>query len=178
MPLRYLLLLLLTIFPTLAVSAQQRPISPRGEQRIQQEVRHQLWLLPFVTVFDNLEYKVDDGTVTLMGQVVNPVNKTDVEKAVKSIEGVERVDNRIEILPVSQQDDHLRSALFRALYGYPSLERYNLGVIKPIRIIVKNGHVTLEGVVDSQADKDTAGLRANGVPGIFSVTNNLEVQKS
>ena len=178
MPLRYLLLLMLTIFPTLAVSAQQRPISPRGEQRIQQEVRHQLLMLPFLTVFDNLEYKVDDGKVTLLGQVVNPVNKTDAEKAVKSIEGVEQVDNRIEVLPPSPMDDRLRRELFHAIYGYPSLEKYALGVVKPIRIIVKNGHVTLEGVVDSQADKDTAGLRANGVPGIFSVTNNLKVQKS
>ncbi len=178
MPLRYLLLLMLTIFPTLAVSAQQRPVSPRGEQRIQQEVRHQLLMLPFLTVFDNLEYKVDDGKVTVTGQVVNPVNKIDAEKAVKSIEGVERVDNQIEVLPTSPMDDRLRIALFRAIYHYPPLQKYALGVIKPILIVVRNGHVTLDGVVDNQADKDTAGLRANGVPGVFSVTNNLKVQKS
>jgi osmotically-inducible protein OsmY len=74
-------------------------------------------------------------------------------------------------------DDRLRQRLFRAIYGYPALQRYALGVQKPIRIIVKNGHVTLEGVVDSAADKNLAGIRANGVSGIFSVDNNLQVSK-
>jgi hyperosmotically inducible periplasmic protein len=81
------------------------------------------------------------------------------------------------VLPTSPNDDRLRRQLFRAIYGFATLQRYDMGVIKPIRIIVKNGHVTLEGVVDSQADKDTAGLRANGVSGVFSVTNNLRVAK-
>jgi hyperosmotically inducible protein len=177
MRLRYVPLLTLTILATLTLSAQQRPVSPRGEQRIQKEVRHELVMLPYITVFDNLEFKVEDGKVTLIGQVVNPVIKTDAEKAVKSIEGVEQVDNRIEVLPTSQNDDRLRRELFRAIYGYAPLEKYNMGVIKPIRIIVKNGHATLEGVVDSQADKDAGGIRANGVPGLFSVTNNLRVAK-
>jgi hyperosmotically inducible protein len=94
---------------------------------------------------------------------------------VKHIEGVDHVVNNIEVLPPSPMDDQLRIALFRAIYGYPSLEKYALGVQKPIRIIVKNGHVTLEGVVDNETDKNLAGMRANGVPGIFSVTNNLRV---
>jgi hyperosmotically inducible protein len=162
---------------SLTLSAQQRPVSPRGEQRIQKEVRHELLMLPYVSVFDNLEYKVDDGKVTLLGQVVNPANKTDAERAVKSIEGVEDVDNKIEVLPPSPMDERLRRELFHAIYGYPPLEKYALGVLRPIRIIVKNGRVTLEGVVDSQGDEDLAGLRANGVPGIFSVTNNLKVVK-
>jgi hyperosmotically inducible protein len=96
---------------------------------------------------------------------------------VKHIEGVEKVDNQIEVLPTSPMDDGLRRRLYVAIYGYPSLEKYAMPVVKPIRIIVKNGHVTLEGVVDSEADKNTAGIRANGVPGIFSVTNNLQVEK-
>jgi hyperosmotically inducible protein len=158
-----------------ALSAQQHPVSERSVQRIQKEVRHELLMLPYVTVFDNLEYKVDDSKVTLLGQVTNPIVKTDAEKAVKSIEGVEQVDNRIEVLPPSPMDDRLRRELFRAIYGHPPLEKYALGVIKPIRIIVENGRVALEGVVDNQADKDAAGLRANSVPGIFSVTNNLQV---
>jgi hyperosmotically inducible protein len=94
---------------------------------------------------------------------------------VKRIEGVERVDNQIEVLPVSFHDDRLRLSLYRAIYGYPSMNRYALPVLKPIRIIVKNGHVTLEGVVDNQADKQIANIRANGVHGVFSVTNNLRV---
>jgi hyperosmotically inducible periplasmic protein len=109
---------------------------------------------------------------------VRPSLKSDAENVVKHIEGVEKVDNQIEVLPPSPMDDGLRRRLFREIYGYPSLEKYALGVQKPIRIIVKNGRVTLEGVVDNEEDKNLAGLRANGVPGIFSVTNNLRVEAS
>ena len=98
-------------------------------------------------------------------------------RAVKSVEGVENVDNQIEVLPVSTMDDQLRMQLYRAIYAYPPLEKYAMPVIKPIRIIVKNGQVTLEGVVDSKADKDMAGIRANGVANVFSVTNNLVASK-
>ena len=151
--------------------------SQKAEERIQKEVRHQLLLLPYLSVFDNLAYKVDGYDVTLLGQVTQPVVKSDAGRAVKSIEGVEKVDNQIEVLPPSPSDDRLRRQLFRTIYGFPSLQRYALPVIKPIRIIVKNGHVTLEGVVDSEADKNTAGIRANTVPGIFEVKNNLQVVK-
>ena len=147
----------------------------RSQERIAREVRHELLMLPWFGVFDYIAFKVDGGTVTLMGQVVRPSLKSDAENAVKRIEGVERVENKIEILPPSSMDDGLRLALYRAIYGYPSLEKYALGVQKPIRIIVKNGQVTLEGVVDSEADKNLVTLRANSVPGIFSVTNNLQV---
>jgi hyperosmotically inducible protein len=135
-------------------------------------------MLPYFGVFDNIAFKVDGYNVQLLGQVTRPTIKSDAENAVKHIEGVEKVDNQIEVLPPSPMDDRLRRRLFRAIYGYPALERYALGVQKPIRIIVKNGHVTLEGVVDSEADKNIAGLRANGVSGIFSVDNNLRVESS
>jgi hyperosmotically inducible protein len=163
----------------LAISAfgQANQVSPKAEERIQREVRHQLLLLPYLTVFDNLAYKVNGYDVTLIGQVTRPVLKSDAQNAVKQIEGVEHVDNQIEVLPTSPMDDQLRRRLYRAIYGYPSLQKYDMGVVKPIRIIVKNGHVTLEGVVDSEADKNTAGIRANSVSGIFSVTNNLRVEK-
>jgi len=149
-----------------------------AEARIQKEVRHQLLLLPFLNVFDNLAYRVEGYKVTLVGHVTNPTLKSDAGNAVKGIEGVEQVDNQIEVLPLSPIDDGLRRRLFLAIYGYPALQKYDMPVVKPIRIIVKNGHVTLEGVVDSEADKNLAGIRANTVPGIFSVTNNLEVGKS
>jgi len=147
----------------------------RSQERIAREVRHELLMLPWFGVFDYIAFKVDGGTVTLMGQVVRPSLKSDAENAVKRIEGVERVENKIEVLPPSSMDDGLRLALYRAIYGHPPLEKYALGVQKPIRIIVKNGQVTLEGVVDSEADKNLVTLRANSVPGIFSVTNNLQV---
>jgi hyperosmotically inducible protein len=149
-----------------------------AQARITKEVRHELLMLPYFGVFDNIGFQVSGDTVTLVGQVTRPTLKSDAENVVKHIEGVSHVDNKIEVLPPSSMDDQLRLLLFRAIYGYPSLEKYALGVQKPIRIIVKSGHVTLEGVVDSEADKNTAGLRANGVPGVFSVTNNLRVVPS
>jgi hyperosmotically inducible protein len=163
---------------TLSVAQDRNQNSSRSQERITKEVRHELLMLPWFGVFDNIAFKVDGSTVTLLGQVVRPSLKSDAENVVKHIEGVERVDNQIEVLPTSPMDDRLRLELYRAIYGYPALEKYALGVQKPIRIIVKNGHVALEGVVDSEADKNLAGLRANGVPGIFSVANNLRVESS
>jgi len=175
---RHVHFVILSFLIPLTLSAQERAVSPRATERIKKEVRHELLMLPYVTVFDNLAYKVEGYNVTLLGQVTRPSIKSDAEKAVKSIEGVEEVNNQIEVLPPSPNDDRLRRALFRAIYGYPPLQKYALGVIKPIRIIVKNGHATLEGVVDSEADKNLAGIRANGVSGVFSVNNNLNVVKS
>jgi hyperosmotically inducible periplasmic protein len=170
-------LLVVLAIACLPVVAQDRQISPKAVERIQKEVRHELVMLPYLDVFDNLAYKVDGYTVALFGQVTNPTVKSDAENAVKKIEGVEKVENHIEVLPVSPMDDGLRRRLFRAIYGYPPMQKYALPTIKPIRIIVKNGHVTLEGVVDSEGDKNIANIRANGVSGLFSVTNNLIVVK-
>ena len=156
----------------------QDQVSSKAEERIQREVRHELLMLPYYTVFDSLAYEVQGYDVTLRGEVTRPVLKTDAENAVKRIEGVEHVENDIEVLPSSPMDQRLRLRLYQAIYGYPPLQKYALGIQLPIRIIVKNGHVTLEGVVDNETDKNMAGLRANGVPGLFSVTNNLQVVKS
>jgi hyperosmotically inducible periplasmic protein len=169
------LVFVLTLAP-LSFSQDRDQGSSRSRDRIVREVRHELLMLPYFGVFDSIAYKVDGGTVTLMGAVVRPVLKSDAENAVKHIEGVEKVDNQIEVLPPSPMDDGLRMQLFRAIYGFPALEKYALGVQKPIRIIVKNGRVTLEGVVDNETDKNIAGMRANSVPGIFQVTNNLQVE--
>ncbi|HEV2401211.1 MAG TPA: BON domain-containing protein [Candidatus Sulfotelmatobacter sp.] len=174
-----LVLSFLTLVSLIAVAEGQRnQPTAKSEERIAREVRHEILMLPYYGVFDNIAYKVDGGTVTLLGQVVLPVLKSDAENAVKHIEGVDKVNNQIEVLPPSSQDDGLRLSLFRAIYQYPALQRYELGVQKPIRIIVKNGRATLEGVVDSDSDKNLVGVRANSVPGLFSVTNNLQVQKA
>ncbi len=170
-----LLLLLFMGLPSLLCAQNTRQIPPQAVERIAREVRHQLVMLPYLDVFDNLTYTVDGYDVTLRGQVTNPTLKKDAERAVKQIEGVEKVYNQIEVLPTSSMDDALRLRLYRAIYGYTPLEKYAMPVIKPIRIIVKNGNVALEGVVDNKADKDMAGIRANGVSGVFSVTNNLVV---
>jgi hyperosmotically inducible periplasmic protein len=160
-----------------AGSQNERP--QRNEKKMHdnlvKEVRHQLLLLPYYSVFDNLLYKVAGDRVTLMGQVVRPTLKSDAEHAVKEIEGVSAVDNEIQVLPTSPMDDQLRRAVYRALYGDPALSRYGMSALPSIHIIVNNGHVTLEGVVDSEADKNLANIRANSVPNVFSVTNNLAV---
>jgi hyperosmotically inducible protein len=160
------------------LGAQERRPSERGQARLQKEVRHELVMLPLYDVFDNLAYKVEGGTVTLFGQVSRPTLKTDAERAVKGIEGVERVDNRIEVLPLSPNDDRIRRAVYRAIYGTEGLDRYAMRAVPTIHIIVKNGHVTLEGAVASEGDKNLANIKANGVSGVFSVTNNLQVDRS
>ena len=158
---------------------QQANGAQRMQDRITREVRHELVMLPQLTIWDNLAYKVEGSKVTLLGQVRNAILKDEAEQSVKKIEGVDQVDNRIEVLPASGNDDRIRMAVARALFGNDSpLFRYSMGALPPIHIIVKNGHVTLEGAVDSQADKDLAYTKANGVPGVFSVDNHLVVQKS
>ena len=149
-----------------------------GLDRIVKEVHHELALLPYYGVFDNLAYRVSpDGTVTLMGQVVRPTLKSDAENAVKHIEGVQRVENQIEVLPPSPMDDQIRMATYRAIYGNPALSPYSLRAVPPIHIIVNQGHVTLEGVVAKQMDKQIAEMQAKSVPNVFSVTNNLRVEE-
>jgi hyperosmotically inducible periplasmic protein len=175
--LAFLVVTLLSIAAVGFAQDRDQP-SAKAQERITREVRHELLMLPYFGVFDNIAYKVDGYSVTLLGQVVRPSLRSDAENVVKHIEGVEKVDNQIEVLPPSSMDDGLRRRLYRAIYGYPAMEKYALGVQKPIRIIVKNGHVSLEGVVDSEGDKNIAGLRANGVPGIFSVNNDLQVVSS
>src|SRR5476651_1296519 len=166
-------------FTLAPVFAQKGAVQPGAgaQDRITREVRHELVMLPYYGVFDNLAYRVDGTTVTLLGQVTTPTLKSDAGNVVKRIEGVENVDNQIEVLSLSPNDHRIRRALYRAIYGYPPLQRYALGVQKPIRIIVKNGNVTLEGVVDSEGDKNIVNIRARAVPGAFSGTNNLQVVK-
>jgi hyperosmotically inducible protein len=150
----------------------------KANQNLVREVRHQLLLLPYYSVFDNLAFKVDGDHVVLEGQVARPSLKSDAEGAVKSIEGISGVENKIEVLPTSGMDDQLRRALYRAIYGDASLNKYSWSSVASIHIIVKSGNVTLEGVVDNDTDKNLAGLRANSVPNVFSVKNNLVVNSS
>ena len=151
--------------------------SERAQKRIEREARHELVMLPYYGVFDNLAFRVEGETLTLQGQVTQPTLKKDAERAVTNIEGVEHVVNNIEVLPLSSADDRTRLAVYRAIYGNSALNRYALQAVPPIHMIVKNGHVTLEGTVAQAGEKDIANLAANGVDGVFSVTNNLNVEK-
>jgi hyperosmotically inducible protein len=143
---------------------------------LEKEVRHELVMLPYYNIFDNLEFKVEGDHVTLMGQVTRPTLKSDAGNVVKRIEGVHSVTNNIEVLPLSPMDDRIRIATYRSIYRYPALQRYAMGAVPSIHIIVKNGNVTLMGVVSNVGDKNIAGIRANGVFGAFSVTNDLQVE--
>jgi hyperosmotically inducible protein len=154
-------------------------VGDANESRIMNKVRHELLMLPYYGVFDDLAFRVDGNTVTLLGAVTRPTLKSDAERVVKRIEGVEKVVNQIEVLPLSTMDDQIRMAEYRAIYGDPSLSmRYGYRALPSIHIIVKNGNVTLEGVVANQADKDLVNIRANAVPNVFSVTNDLQVEGS
>ena len=150
-----------------------RPSDSNSGSALSGQVRHRLVMLPWLSVFDNLEYQVNGSEVTLKGQVTQPFLKDEAGDSVKRIAGVTQVVNQIQVLPLSPFDDGIRRAEYRAIYGYPSLSRYGMGTLPSIRIIVDNGHVTLAGVVDTKTDSDTANIRANGVPGVFSVTNEL-----
>ncbi|HEY6467310.1 MAG TPA: BON domain-containing protein [Candidatus Acidoferrales bacterium] len=170
----YLLPLALLGLVTVAARPQDAANS-REEKSLTREVYHQLELLPRLSVFDNIGFSVSGNTVTLTGEVTQPVKKSDAESAVKGVEGVSNIQNNIKVLPLSPNDEHLRQAEFKAIYSFPSLQKYAWYSVQSIHIIVENGHVTLEGMVDNQSDKDAANVRANSVPGVFSVTNNLKV---
>jgi osmotically-inducible protein OsmY len=179
------LLLGLALF-TSAVFAQTAAL-PQNRQklggtdptaRIAREVMHEMLMLPYYSVFDNLAFRVEGNTVYLYGQVVSLGLKPDAEASVKHIEGVEKVVNNIEVLPPSPNDDRIRRAAYRAIYGNSVLSQYQLRAVPPIHIVVNRGHITLEGVVARQMDKQVAGMQANSVHGAFSVTNNLRVEEA
>jgi len=165
--------LVVTVSVAAAAPADQMAERAAFEQ-LAKKVRKELVTLPWYGVFDNLEYQIDGSTVTLSGQVVRPSTRKDAERRVRKLAGVERVVNNIEVLPLSGFDDSIRVSTYRALFGWNSpLVRYGRGVNPSIHIVVNGGHVTLEGVVSSEGDRRLAYIRANSVPGVFSVTNNL-----
>jgi len=168
--------LLFAVISLAPAQDRERRGSQRSDERLIKEVRHELVMLPYYSVFDDLSYKVEGGTVTLYGAVTRPTLKSDAENVVKKIEGVERVVNNIEVLPVSPNDDSIRRAVYRAIYSQPGLDTYSLRAVPTIHIIVKNGNVTLEGTVNSDSDKNLAALRAGGIAKVLSMKNNLVVQ--
>lgn len=166
------------LFAALAmVAAPLFAKAPKAPPTLADKVTHELNMLPYYTVFDDVSFRVDGGVVTLFGDVTQPILKTDAGNAVKRVEGVSRVDNEINVLPLSPLDHQIRMAEYRAIYGFLPLQRYAVGNYRPIRIIVENGHVRLVGTVATAMDKQLAYTRANGVPNVFSVTNELQIEK-
>lgn len=175
-------LIAIALFVVMATSAAVAATPPaqtrRGldRQQILKRVRKELVTLPYYGVFDNLAYQIEGRTITLYGQVVRPSTRTDAGRRVAKIAGVERVVNNIEVLPLSPFDDRIRAQAYRSIFNTSSLYRYALGSNPSIHIVVKNGHLTLEGVVGNKMDKQLAYFAANNVPGVFSVTNNLRAE--
>jgi hyperosmotically inducible protein len=161
----------------LAGSAAAAPTDAQDNSRMSEQVRKALVTLPYYGVFDNLAYKIDGDTVTLYGQVVRPTTRSDAARRVARIEGVDHVVNNITVLPLSTFDSSIRARTYRAVFRTGGLYRYAMGANPSIHIIVNNGHVTLEGVVSNKMDSQLAYMAANGVPGVFSVTNNLRVER-
>ena len=166
------LLLALTAIPAMA--------NPAGEitDKTAKKIRKELVTLPFYSVFDNMAFKVEDGIVTLYGQVTRPTLRKDAQRVVERIDGVEQVVNKIEVLPLSNFDDRIRIAVFRAIYRQPGFDRLAVMAVPPIHIIVKNGNVTLKGVVANEGEANFANVRANSVPGVFEVRNELRVESA
>lgn len=157
---------------SLASTKNSQPPKDLGER-----VRHELVMLPYYYIFDDLNYRVDGNNVTLSGEVTRPTLKDDAERVVRSVPGVGTVTNNIEVLPLSPFDDQIRLRVARAIYGNQVLSRYSWGANPPIHIIVKNGQVTLTGFVANENDRNIAGIRANGVFGVFGVTNDLRIDR-
>jgi hyperosmotically inducible protein len=157
------------------IGVSSQPISQESLQKLANKIRHELVMLPYYDVYDNLYFRIQGRTVTLLGQTPNASTKSTAGNVVKHIEGVDKVINNIEVLPPSPADERIRRATYRAIYSYGPLFKYSHAPVPPIHIIVKSGKVTLEGVVDSESDKQVAGMRANQVPGTFQITNNLAV---
>lgn len=160
-----------------AVAAPASSDQTDYDARLAKQVRKELVTLPYYGVFDNLAFEISGETVVLSGQVTRPSTRKDAERRVAKIEGVERVVNNIQVLPVSPNDDRIRARTYRAVFRSGSLYRYAMGANPSIHIIVNRGHVTLEGVVSNKMDSQLAYMAANGVPGVFSVTNNLRVER-
>lgn len=183
--------------PAAPASSTGKTQSPESAARMAQAIRKEILMLPQYGLFDDVRFSIKDYAVTLLGSASRPVLKSGAENVVKKIEGVESVINQIEVLPPGNNDDGIRTRAYIAIYGHPTLSRYNpnrgtplmpsisrsaFGLTNdppighhPIHIIVKNGNITLTGVVDNEGDRAIAGIQANSVPGAFSVSNDLQI---
>lgn len=148
-----------------------------GDDAIAHKVLHEIRTYPYYTIFDDVNFRVDNGTVHLSGEVTEPWKKSALGKSVAGIPGVVTLDNALEVLPLSSFDDRLRAQVARAIYRDPVLSRYRIQVVPPIHIIVDNGHVTLTGVVNTEMEKEVAGVRANSSLSFGPVTNDLRVEQ-
>jgi hyperosmotically inducible periplasmic protein len=152
-------------------------VAPQSDEALARQVRHEIVMYSHYTIWDNINLRVNNGSVELTGAVSQPYKKSDLGKIVQKVRGVQSVTNQLEVLPLSPMDDRLRLQVARAIFRDPSLSRYAIQAVPPIHIIVDNGHVTLEGVVNNSMEKQIAGLRASSAGLSFGpVINNLRVE--
>jgi hyperosmotically inducible protein len=163
----------LAMLPAASAAAAGNP----AEAVTAEKVRKQIVKLPFYSIFDNITFQLNDGVVTLDGEVYRPSLRKSAERVAMSVEGVQSVVNNIEVLPTSFHDDRIRLAVARSIFTNSVLDRYAMQANPPIHVIVRNGDVTLEGVVNREMERNVAGILANGVSGVFSVTNNLRLDR-
>jgi hyperosmotically inducible periplasmic protein len=172
----FVLACILALAPAMALANPNIPgNTPTSQAELEKKVGHELVMLPFYTIFDNLSYRVDGNQVILSGEVTHPALKQDAGNVVKNINGVASVANNIEVLPTSPFDDQIRWRVYRAVFGGGELYRYAMGANPSVHIVVRHGDVTLVGRVATEFDRRLANMQANLVPGVFSVTNNLQV---
>lgn len=167
-------------FAEIGLGSTPHGINPAGlkdqSMSLADQVRKELVVLPYLSVFDNLGFSIEDSnTVVLSGQVLRPILKSDAEWAAKHVTGISKVVNNIEVLPLSPFDDAIRVRTYRAVFSRPGFEKYAIQAVSPIRIIVKNGNITLTGFVGSKLDKAVAAMAARSIPGVFRVTDDLIV---
>lgn len=175
--------MILSLTISMILGAATTPVAantdtPANNANMVRKIRKELVTLPFYGVFDNLAFEYEGGIVTLYGQVSRPTLKKDAARVVDRVAGVDQVINKIEVLPLSNFDDRIRIAVYRAIYRQPGIDRLSLQAVPPIHIIVKNGNVTLEGVAPNKGDATRAFIAANSVPGVFSVKNNLRIERN
>ena len=169
---------LLGLVLTMGIAAA-KPVVPLTDEGIVKQTGHEIRMYPHYTIWDNITYRVQNGNVELNGEVSQPYKKEDISRIVQHIPGVSSVTNNIKVLPLSPNDDRLRMQVARAIFRDPVLSRYSMGPLPSIHIIVDNGHVTLEGIVATQTEKNVAGIRASSSGLSFGpVTNNLIVENS
>ena len=175
---RLLINLILAAALSVGLAAAASPVpSSNPDSDVASKITHEIRMYSHYSIWDNVSFRVVNGNVDLLGQVSQPYKKSDLQRIIASVPGVTAVSNDLEVLPLSPMDDRLRVQVARAIFRDPVLSGYSMQPVPPIHIIVDNGHVTLEGVVRTEMEKNVAGIRANGAGLSFGpVVNNLRVE--
>jgi hyperosmotically inducible periplasmic protein len=171
------ILMAAALVATAGAAGKDKAVGPQTDADVVKNVRHEILMYPNYTLWDDVSFRVENGSVELLGAVNQPYKKSDLQKIIQHVPGVTAVTNQLKVLPLSSFDDRLRLQVARAIFRDPTLSRYSMGAVPSIHIIVDNGHVTLTGMVSTAMEKQIAGMRASGAGlGFGPVVNNLTVE--